>query len=776
MTQSDTPFISGYKDSVELPLGRFLPTLAAGGVASWLDDNTTPGSWVLDPMGVTPWLALEAASAGYRVLVCCNNPIIKFMLDILASAPQKKDFQGVTSTLLNSRRGEERLQTFLKNLYSTECVGCGQVISADSYIWKRDMNIPSIRIYCCPHCGDEGEHPLTRRDEEVLDLEKNDALHRSRALQRGAPNTEDGRQGVQEALNSYKPRSLHFIFTLLNRIDLLGLSEDKRRLLQAVLLSVYDEASTLWPWPGGRSRPRQLITPPQFQEKNLFEILDEAPSAWCIFPTPLPLTHWPELPPGSGGICIYSGRARSLLPILAEGGDQSPHISAVTAVFPRPNQAFWTLSALWAGWLWGKDAAQPLRGALERRRYDWQWYASAVGSVLRSLNQFGEKRQKVFGILPELAEGHNYFMGLTAAAGAVGLKLRGMALSDDRKEAQFLWETSSYIDKSPKNPARQVCRKAVTRFLDVRGEPVSYLEIQAACLQALADQGQFVTPDGMQFSVHAAQMQSVVSEVFNDTRLLRSFSGRGQSLESSQWWLSGDMLTHQAAPTLTDQTEWAIVQYLNEHHVVKRPELEADLCRYFVGLHTPSFNFIAACLQSYAEIIESGGETWQIRPGELFSERQSDLLAAWRMLTDIGTHLGFRGADNEPGGVEADVFEAGCLRLPLLWADDQGDDKYVFHLLATSNVSRYLSEIKNDVPSAKRILVLPGSRAHLLTMKTDRNPILQNSLQSGWQVLKFRHLRRIHSREQLTLALWESLLESDPIGWEDATQMSMFGD
>lgn len=773
MTQSDMPFISGEKDNIELPLGRFLPELAPGVVASWLGDNVVAGSWVLDPMGVTPWLALEAASAGYRVLVCCNNPIIEFMLAVLASAPQKTDFQSVISALLNSRRGDERLQLFLKNLYSTECTACGEVISADSYIWKRDMKLPMTRIYCCPHCGDEGERSLTQRDKVVLNLEKSDTLHRSRALQRAAPDSEGGRVGVQEALNSYLPRSLHFIFTLLNRIDLLGLPDGQRRLLQAVLLSACDDASTLWPWPGGRSRPRQLITPPQFREKNLFEAIDEASTAWCISSSQLPLTHWPEPAPKSGGICVYSGRARNLLPLLAEGGDQLPQITAVAAVFPRPNQAFWTLSALWAGWLWGKEAAQPLRGALKRRRYDWQWYASAVGSVLRAINHYGPKGQKVFGILPELADGHNYFLGLAAAAGAVGLKQRGMALSDDRKEAQFFWETSAYKDKSLKNPARLVCRRAVARFLRARAEPASYLEVQAACLQALTDEGQFAPPDGMQFSVHAAQMQSVISDVFDDARLLRSFSGRGQSQESSQWWMTEEQSVNQAAPTLTDQTEWAIARYLNENHVVKRSELEAALCRKFVGLHTPSFNFMRVCLQSYADKIESDREMWQVRLGEIFSERQSDLLAAWEMLSEIGVRLGFSRNDNQPDGIS--VSESGCLQYPLVWMDDQGDIKFLFHLLATSNVSCYLFE-SNEFPTAQRILVLPGSRAQLLTMKTERNPLLRDRLESGWQVLKFRHLRRIHSREHLTLPMWESLMESDPIGWEDATQLTMFVD
>ena len=48
------------------------------------------GSWVLDPFGFSPRLALEAARAGYRVLVTVNNPITRFLLEMSARPPLKQ--------------------------------------------------------------------------------------------------------------------------------------------------------------------------------------------------------------------------------------------------------------------------------------------------------------------------------------------------------------------------------------------------------------------------------------------------------------------------------------------------------------------------------------------------------------------------------------------------------------------------------------------------------------------------------------------------------------
>ena len=61
------------------PLARFMPPLEDGVISAWLPAyaHAPAGSWVLDPFGFSPRLALEAARAGYRVLVTVNNPITR---------------------------------------------------------------------------------------------------------------------------------------------------------------------------------------------------------------------------------------------------------------------------------------------------------------------------------------------------------------------------------------------------------------------------------------------------------------------------------------------------------------------------------------------------------------------------------------------------------------------------------------------------------------------------------------------------------------------------
>jgi hypothetical protein len=61
-----------------------------------------------------------------------------------------------------------------------------------------------------------------------------------------------------EALSIYLPRPLDFLLTLINKIEGLNTSVQRKQLLYTLALIAADEGSTLWPWPGGRSRPRQL--------------------------------------------------------------------------------------------------------------------------------------------------------------------------------------------------------------------------------------------------------------------------------------------------------------------------------------------------------------------------------------------------------------------------------------------------------------------------------------------------------------------------------------
>ena len=86
-------------------------------------------------------------------------------------------------------------------------------------------------------------------------------------------------------------------------------------------------------------------------------MLERGLSLWTETGSTVPCEAWPKKIPESGGILIYEGRLKDLAHVVKK---EIP-IAAVIGSVPRPNQAFWTLSALWAGWLWGKDAVEPYK-------------------------------------------------------------------------------------------------------------------------------------------------------------------------------------------------------------------------------------------------------------------------------------------------------------------------------------------------------------------------------------------------------------------------------
>ena len=359
------PYIPGMTPAEPGPLARFTPPLEDGVIAEWLPRHAPAGSWVLDPFGFSSRLVLEAARAGYRVLVTVNNPISRFLLEMSANPPAETDFKAALADLAAAKKGEERFGTHLQSLYFTTCEKCGTEIYADSFLWRKGAEAPYARTYTCPHCGDSGERTATAEDiEKAKQIAATDALHRSRAFERVAALEDSDRVYAEEAIEHYLPRPLYFLTSIINRLDSLNLTPERRRALNALILVACDAGNTLWDHPSGRRRPKQLNVPAEFREHNLWLQLERGLSQWTGTASSVLAVAWPERLPESGGICIFEGRLKD----LAEEVKKAIPIKAVIGSLPRPNQAFWTLSALWAGWLWGQEAVEPYKQALRRRR------------------------------------------------------------------------------------------------------------------------------------------------------------------------------------------------------------------------------------------------------------------------------------------------------------------------------------------------------------------------------------------------------------------------
>ncbi len=383
------PYILGEDFTRHRPLDRYLPPLPVGMAAKLLPDPKTTSGWIFDPFGQSPDLLIELARAGWKILVCLNNPILRLMLELLSHPPSSDEVTHCAAVLASSSKGSQRLEQHLQGLYATECRACHSNLTADTYLWDRGFEKPYAVVYRCPNCGNQGEFPLLPIDEQALAESKRNSLPRAWSIEKIAPPGAPLRNDASEVVNSHLDRPLYFLFTLLNRLQSISLSNRERQIINGILLDVLDDATPIHQIGHTIPRPRQFMIPIRFHEHNLWKSFEQSVQHWASIEDPVQLTTYPELPDGPG-ICQYLGRVRD----LAEKPLPMP-IYQVFTILPRPNQAFWTLSAVWSAWLLGREEASPIAQVIGRRRYDWNWHTNALTQVFHVISKIVSPRVQI---------------------------------------------------------------------------------------------------------------------------------------------------------------------------------------------------------------------------------------------------------------------------------------------------------------------------------------------------------------------------------------------
>lgn len=737
MTLQSQPYIPGFKPADSGPLARFLPALEEGVAAAWLSHLDRPSAWLLDPFGFSPRLVLEAARSGYRVLVTANNPITRFLLETFANPPPESEFTAALADLGAVKKGEERLEHHLQSLYFTPCEKCGQQIQAQAFLWRKGESAPYARIYECPHCGDAGERPATGQDvENVKRIAAGDALHRSRALERVAALKDEDRFYAQEAIECYLPRPLYVLTTIVNRLDSLNLSPERRRALTALILPACDAGNTLWAYPAERPRPKQLSTPNQFRENNVWLALERGISLFAGSGSPVVCEAWPRKLPETGGICIFEGRLRD----LAHQVRREIPIAAVIGSVPRPNQAFWTLSALWAGWLWGREAVEPYKAALRRRRYDWAWNATALFAMFRRLNELLADGVPLFGLIPEPEA--PFLTSAFTAAHSAGFTLESVAVRTEHDPVQVVWRSAQV--PAAGSVTVEAVRKAMLEFLSARGEPAKYLHLHTAGLIALAE-GNALKQPGSELDEAMRRTNHLLETALKEDERFIHYSG-GEGVDTGLWDAAQRM--DAKIESLSDRVETAVLAFLQERKEVLYLDVEAELYPRFPGLLTPSKHLIYAVLNSYAE---KDGARWRLRGEDVASARREEMEKMFDLLAQIGARLGYASSKN--GNV-------------LIWSEN-GKPVRKFYVLASARVSRALEHADEQT-----MIVIPGGRAALLAYKQERDPALRERLKK-YRLVKYRLLRSLYDLPILTRETFDEQIASDPV--EKSTgQMMMF--
>ncbi|MFQ5921738.1 MAG: hypothetical protein ACE5M4_02745 [Anaerolineales bacterium] len=731
----DIAYVPGNPVRGASPLSRFLPPLEQGSVEAALQRFGKKGDRVLDPFGASPRLAVEAAAEERAVLVAANNPVARYVLERAAEPFTIQDLQSALARLGTAPKDGGRLEPFLLDLYRTQCSRCGEWISADYFVWDKEEGEPVLKFYSCPHCSHTIEESTNVEDLQRAHGYERQGLQHAMALEQLAPQGSPDRQQAEDALAVYPSRAVYAIVTLLNKLEQLDVGEAVR----ALLLSALDQANSLWGHPEGRSRPLQLSASVRFLENNVWRALERAAGHWALPDPKVGLrewTDWQSLEPGT--ITVYPGPVRELATELPEA-----QVQQILTVIPRPNQAFWTLSALWGAWLWGREVADPIRAALRRRRYDWAWHASALRSTLRAMKEAVGHQAQVLGFIPDAEPG--FVAAALSGFDAGGYRLTGRAL---RLEGQAIltWNRESSPERSvaPSSIANPMSQSALAA-LEARGEPARYALPHIAAFSALAAERVLggVRPSETRSALGVVGEQ--LDEVLSDRQLFVHV-GRGLEPESGRYWLADDS---RAAESLADRVEDAVLAELRSVGGIAAVEIDTRLCEQLPGLLTPDRRLVMAALRSYAQI-DPEDKLWRLRPEDQPEARKADVEEMLALLGSLGVRLGY-----EVSGTEE-----------IEWRDESHANSLFFRVDETAKLGNVMRGHARPLAEIEAI-VIPGGRGALVAEKARRDPRLQSWLESGLHIIKYRHVRRLSEDSTLNRGNLFERLALDPPGQED---------
>ncbi len=745
------PYIPGLHPKNPGPLARYLPPLPDNVIAKYLKSYLSANSLIVDPFGTLPKLAIEAAQAGYRIIVTANNPIARFLLEMQANPPARNELQIALADLAATRSGNESLENQIKKLYLSQCNLCGHEIQVKAFIWDRDLNLPTAKQYTCERCGNEEIQPTTEWDTNRALEFTTDKLHRSRALERVAAYDDPDRRHVEEAIETYLPRALYALFTIINRLDRMALPKDRRRQIELLLLSAFDAANSLWSYPGGRTHPRLLSLSPRFWENNVWLALENAINECVpegVDKKPVNVSVFPTLPPPDGGITIFEGRFKELV-----GSLKDMDIRGGIGAFPRPNQAYWTLSALWSGWLWGKTAVRPFKSVLRRRRYDWNWHTTALSSIFENLYQVVKPGTPFLGLVAEAEPG--FLSAVLISTEINGFDLKNYAFRADSSLAQLTWQRATRDQPASSHSTqefRAIASQAAIDYLSKKAEPCTYLQLHTAALIRLAEKTHFHlslesgTPQVLAPAEVTSQITGVFEQAFTYRAGLVRYGGSEKSLDVGQWGLrQGIDTTGENKIPLSDRVEMELVRYLLKNPGQSLLTIDSELCKAHPGLLTPAGELVDICLESYAEESPKNSDQWYVRRYDLPQSRRMALESIHQSLTKLAEKLNYRSEGERP----------------LIWLDENGKVVYVFYILAAATFGEIV--ISNPYPPELSVIVLPGSRANLALYKLKRNLYLQQLIAKGWRFVKFRHVYRLLENPLLDRANFPELISLDPL-------------
>lgn len=733
-----TWFVPGRSEAAQGPLARYRPPALAGVAALYIRQCTEPGALVLDLFCQGPTFLREAVQAGRRAVGANANPIYLLIAGLgLEGAPPHLDAALTRLADTPKERSAGRsipLYRHILSLYSSRCPTCGERGTAEWFAWDREARYPYAKAVRCSRCGRSLEGPTDEADIIAARRLDRRGFAYYFALDRVAPLGHPLRSRAGELVDLYTPRNLSALVDILVRLEGMDMERPVRAALQGALLETMDRATSLDPHGDERPRPRLLRPPARFLERNVWYLLEEAVARapdWAREPV--------RRAPNLKDLLADSTPAYTLLPLPAR--EVARHlapgtVSLILADPPRPDGVFWALSALWAGWLWESPASRALRPLLGRRRLEWEWHQEALYTALSAVGPlltpdgylvllFAEPDEHLVASACQAASAAGYDLLGWGASTEVGCRLvwrwvrqdhPGRSPAGTEADAETLPAPLSGARASDLRPPQeqpldslpQTIAETIRETLRIRAEPTPRFLLLTAVHAELA-RHRWNGPFG--------EMAQAIRRGWESLKL--------EALETDLFWLP-DLDTRHLGSPLADRVEETIRSLLIGGSPWTTDALLLALYRVLNGPLTPEPSLVLLCMHSYG--LEANG-LWRLREEDEPNRRAEELDALRHDLEELGRRLRYRPTRGRGWD--------------LRWRE-RGRDIYLFHLSATATVSEAVLRRPSIPRGGRPCWVLPGGRAELLAEKLRRDPRLARALwEAGWQLVKFRHLRRL---------------------------------